>query len=399
MIGVLLAVLVTALVMLCFHRAQYDPTPPRFVSIKGRAPSGKYDWMSYEFLSPSAFEGGRMWVSVGAKKEYHVYLFDIEKQAILGELYNAAPVFFNRDQTRLLCAQRSQAETNKVRRTIMALLALARTKGQTSHVLDVQESFWVIDLQRNSATRLGSVYQSRGASSSFEPSPDFRYGFNKPTASFNLSELFICDLEKKIFRQDAVSGYPIGWWDSQRILVKATNNDFLLYDVEARKTSRLLSLQQLNAFYVGAALTNDPARATPFFMWNGRENEFYLTDGNKRWSAAESFLFKIDRPGGTLKLLDPHFKFEWSDHFDAAGKLYLYSGRKAGETNSAVYLRDLQTGRVRELVPPDPNHTNAFSIPTFHGEEVIYVHSNALWRIGLDGSNHRRLFPQTDEGP
>jgi hypothetical protein len=92
-------------------------------------------------------------------------------------------------------------------------------------------------------------------------------------------------------------------------------------------------------------------------------------------------------------LIDPHFKFEWSDHFDATGNYYLYSGRDAGQTNSAVYLRDLKTGRTRELVPPDANHTNDFSIPQFHGQEVIYVRSNALWEIGLEGSGNRRLFP------
>lgn len=397
MLRVLLAVLVAAFVMLCFHWGLNDPTAPRFVSARGRAPSPKYDRMSYEFLSPSPFEGGKMWVSVRAKKEYDVYLLDIEKQAIVGELFNAAPVFFNRVQTKLLCAQRTR-DTNRVRQAIMALLALIQSKGRISHLRDDRESFWVIDLQRMSATRLGSVYQWLSGGSRFQPSPDFRYGFNKPTASFDAPELFICDLEKETFRRDPVSGEPVGWWDSRRILVRGTNNDFLLYDVEARNMSPFLRQQQVKASYDARALTNDPAAANLFFMWNGHENEFYLSDANKRWLAAESFLFKIDRPSGALKLLDPHFKFEWSDHFDAAGKLYLYSGRKAGETNSAVYLRDLQTGRVRELVPPDPNHTNAFSIPRFHGEEAIYLRSNALWQIGLDGSNPRRLFPPPDEG-
>jgi hypothetical protein len=92
-------------------------------------------------------------------------------------------------------------------------------------------------------------------------------------------------------------------------------------------------------------------------------------------------------------LIDPRFKFEWSDHFDASGSYYLYSGRERGQTNGAVYVRDLRARTTRELVPPDTNRTNDFSLPNFYGTDVIYIRSNSLWRIKLDGSQNRRLFP------
>jgi hypothetical protein len=180
--------------------------------------------------------------------------------------------------------------------------------------------------------------------------------------------------------------------------MKATNDDLVLYDVVALKLSPLLSAQKVAAFFAGAGLTNNAAKAQPFPMWNGRENDFFLTDGNSRWSAKESYLIKIERPDGTLKLLDQHFKFEWSDHFDASGKYYLYSGRQSGQTNSAVYLRDLTTHQTRELVSPDPA-SNDFSIPQFYRGSVIYMRSNAIWEIGLDGSNNRRIFPPPDAAP
>jgi hypothetical protein len=179
-----------------------------------------------------------------------------------------------------------------------------------------------------------------------------------------------------------VDGFPVGWWDAQRILLKDTNNDLVLYDVETRKTSAFLSL----------GVTNYPGATSASFTWNGRQNDFYLSDVNKRSSAEESYLIKIERPG-RLKLIDPHFKFEWPDHFDASGTYYLYSGRTPGETKSAVYVRDLKGGKTRELVPPDPNLTNESSVPNFYGTDVIYRRSNSLWRIRLDGSQNRRLFP------
>jgi hypothetical protein len=58
----------------------------------------------------------------------------------------------------------------------------------------------------------------------------------------------------------------------------------------------------------------------------------------------------------------------------------------------------LTTHHTRELVPPNPV-SNAFSIPQFYRGGVIYMRSNAIWEIGLDGSNSRRLFPPPDAAP
>jgi len=58
----------------------------------------------------------------------------------------------------------------------------------------------------------------------------------------------------------------------------------------------------------------------------------------------------------------------------------------------------LKTRQTRELVPPDPTTKN-FSLPDLYRGEVIYMRSNALWEIKLDGSNNRRLFPPPDAAP
>lgn len=89
-------------------------------------------------------------------------------------------------------------------------------------------------------------------------------------------------------------------------------------------------------------------------------------------------------------------KFEWSDHLDPTARYYLYSGRERGHGNDAVYVRDLQNGTTRILVPP-ANGAH-FSLPRFYHDSVIYVRNNALWRINLDGFNNIKLFPPPDAG-
>jgi hypothetical protein len=107
--------------------------------------------------------------------------------------------------------------------------------------------------------------------------------------------------------------------------------------------------------------------------------------------AEESFLIKVQRPDGRLKLLSPHFKFEWSDHLDATGKYYLYSGREAGSASDGVFVRDLQLNTNLVVVAPDTN--KYFSLPRFYRDSAIYFRSNALFRINLNGFGNTRLFP------
>ncbi len=391
----LVAALFGIFALVFFKWLMLDRTAPGYQVARVQPAIGKLQDIFYEFLNPSPFEGGKMWISLSANSnDFHCYLYDIDRRLVLGELINASPCFLNHDQTILLCAQRKAPPMDPTRARIIEVIKkisggridLASSKNDT-------ETFWALDLRRNAATRLGQDQQWRGAGSSFFPSPGFRYGYNKPTASFTEPGLIVCDLEKNEFRKDPVDAWPVGWWDDHQIMAKATNNDFVLYDVLTRQISPFLRKSQIKEFYESNGITCDAAAAKAFFMWNGCENEFYLTDGNSRWSAVASFLAKIGRPGPTLTLVSPDYKFEWSDHFNAAGDRYLYTGRDSGKTNSAVYLRDLHTGRTRELVAPDPNNRQLFSIPFVYNDRGIYLRSNMLWQVDLDGGNNRRLFP------
>jgi hypothetical protein len=62
-----------------------------------------------------------------------------------------------------------------------------------------------------------------------------------------------------------------------------------------------------------------------------------------------------------------------------------------GDRSSGVFLRDLRSGTNLTLVAPDAGRS--FSQPNLYRETVIYVRSNQLWQVGLDGSNRTRLFP------
>jgi len=85
------------------------------------------------------------------------------------------------------------------------------------------------------------------------------------------------------------------------------------------------------------------------------------------------------------------FKFEWSDHLDPTATFYLYTGRQIGDRSAGVFLRDLRDNTTRTLVVPD--NSRYFSMPRFHHDGVIYVRSNSLWWIDLNGSNQTCVFP------
>ncbi len=251
------------------------------------------------------------------------------------------------------------------------------------------QRYWLLDLEKNSASRMGDLPQRPNFT--FEPSPDFHYGYT-PLQGTGLDLPVYCfDFKKRSVNRLHVHGWPSGWWDHRNILVLRTNQDFVLHDVTADRASPLISSQRIAAFLRENMISDDPTKTQAFFIWNGRENNFYLTDTHQKWAAAESFLIKLDRPDGTLKLLARLFKFEWSDHFDPDGRYYLFSGRGPGTASDGVFLRDMQSGTNQTLVIPAGDRY--FSIPRFYRDSIIYIRSNRLWRISLDGTKNAQIFP------
>jgi len=177
--------------------------------------------------------------------------------------------------------------------------------------------------------------------------------------------------------------------NNDEILYKGSNG-FALFNVETSAAKPLVPIEELNEWFKANRLEDKPESAGAFAVWNGTNYQFYVADLHKKWSAESGYLAKLVSETPHLKLVSSDFKFQWSDHIDSSGRFYIYSGRESGDYSSAVFLRDLQKGTERVLVPEDKAY---FSIPNFYSNSVVFIRSNMLWKIDLNGSNVVRLFP------
>ena len=393
---ILLALILAAL----FSAFTYDPAAPRFQKAMGlKIPP--YDRISYNFLDQRPFAGDTIWINLyNGTNNVESFLFDLAKRKSTGQLLNAQPLHFNADHSRLLCMTRGPAKMTRLERAkawVADILNRVRMKqpkwlrAAKPNYNNDYENFWVLDVNRNSATYVGRIPQLRGAGSRFRVSPDFRYAFNKPTTAPITNLVYLLDMEKKRLDEIHVDGWPMGWWDNRTLLAWSSNNDLRLVDVVTGTGSNLLLEASITNFLDQHGVERKGQKPSAFGAWNGREFEFYITDTHRKWSAEESFLLKVERPDGRLALVSPSFKFEWSDGFDESQRYYVYTGREAGNRSDGVFLRDLKTGEDTTLVPPAGERT--FSIPNFYGKGVIYISTNTLWFVGLEGKGNVRLFP------
>jgi hypothetical protein len=395
-IVIAILLLLAFLVALFVRRLMVDPKAPTFHPAVSQPLISPYIGLSYEFLTQRPFEGGKMWITVfSLPHENHRYLFDIARRQIVGELFNADPIFMNGDQSRLLCRRRASGKHPLREKVANFIERITRGKIRfPPYWSEDAETFWLVDLKRDSPDRVGGVSQVPGGGTSFVPSPDFRYGYGflKPSGILQKPGFFLCDLEKNVFTRIGVDDWPVGWWDETSIVIKDPNDNFVRYHVVTGKVSLLLSAAQVAAYFEQANIKEDPSKFNLIFVWNGHENDVYLTDIHKKYQGLESCLVKVERPAATPKLVSRNFKFEWSDHLHPTGNYYLFSGRESGHGSSGVFLRDLASNTNRQLIPPDGD-SKYFSIPRFYGNSVIYIRSNMLWQVDLNGSNSARLFP------
>jgi hypothetical protein len=340
----LVVVLAAALVWL------WPEQGPSYSQFESPVPIPKYLNLTYEFLASDPFQGGHMWISLRlTTNSAVVYRYDIEQRKVLGELRGARPVFEPEPGKKLLCYNRTPPNGFRdrlARFTTRITFGRVQMKTSGNHV----ETFWLLDLQRNAAVRLGTTEQFAGGGSSFTPSPDRKLAFNKSTGDLASAEVLMFDATLPAIREVTINGWPIGWWNNHEILVKA-KDDFMLFDVIAGSCKKFLTVEQLREFFQANKVDAYPKEVSIFSMWNGWEYDFYFTEGQSRWQAVESYLAKIRRPGPTLELIASEFKFEWSDSFDGSGHAYVFSGRRSGDGSSSVRMRDMVSGREKVLVP------------------------------------------------
>ena len=358
---------------------------PRFQPVSGPAVVRPYQQISYDFLSPAPFEGGKMWIMTHATNQAEVFLFDIDQHKILGRLEDGWPVMNSGDQTQILCNQSGPRLKDRL------WLWLDRLSGGRlkSPSRALASTYWRLDLTRNAAARVGRLPEM--SHFLFSPAPDFQHGFTLLDKPALRVDLYIFDLTAGSMVQRPSPGWPAGWWDNSHILCLAPNQDLLLYDIRTENAAVLIRAEQIADFFRQHGLEAHSTQAKPFLAWRGHEYDFYLTDTERKWLATNSFLIKLERPDGRLKLVSADFKFGWSGQFDPAGRFYLYTGREPGQDTDGVFLRELETGTDRVLVPS--TSATYFSLPNFYRDSVLFVRSNMLWRINLDGSQLTRLFP------
>ena len=371
-------------------RVLSDPSPsaPRFVPLLS-PPVGTYTRMDYDWGGAVPVQDGKVWIETwSSRTNWHCYLYDVTNRLIVGELFNATPIFFNHDRTKLLCEGYSLEGAWKWRLSRwLQKFPLTKPLAQKINRL---EAFWVLDFKDGSAKAVGSVSQFPGSGSRFSPSPGFRFGVINPT--WPGTELFVCDLASNLFTRFAISGYVVGWWDAHTLLVRDERSNFVLRDVITHQTNMLFSAETTSKLLVQMGLPGSSYEISSRCNWNGREYDFFFGPGREmNWG--ESFLLKLDRNDRTLKLVKRNFKFHHLGFLDAAGTHYLYEGENGTPGtggNGGVFLYDLSDDSVRTLVPPD--NAGQYSLARFCGDGVIYSRNRVLWRVDLDGSNNVPLF-------
>src|SRR5436190_12963004 len=170
-----LALLLLVLVLAMVH--QTSGTAPTFVA----GTTASFGSLTIAYRDPVApFDGGMVWVK-GVRRGRSIenpVLYDIDKRVVLGELLNAEPIFFNQDQTKLLCRRTSASLKGKLG---AFLNKVSGSRFELQWPYYNVETFWVLDLRRGSATRIGQRTGSwRSENKEFIPSPGFRFGFTKP---------------------------------------------------------------------------------------------------------------------------------------------------------------------------------------------------------------------------
>lgn len=316
-----------------------DPEAPRFVPGQVR-PVGPFTSNHYGWAELVPFAGGRVWLwTTSSRTNRHCFLYDLDKRLVVGELFNAGPIFCNGDGTKLLCEGHASLETSLKQKLIALNDKIFRGKGPLAKV-NRADTYWVIDLRDNSVRRLGELSQFPGTGSTWRSSPGYRYGCNVPSNAEEGSAFFLCDLETGVFEKIKFQGDVQGWWGESQILVRDSAQNFVLFDVTTRRTNTLFSARFLEDSIRQMNLTNYSGQIRAINNWNGHGYDFYFALQTASYRAGESFMFKASQAEPTLKLLYRDFKFEHLGRLDATATHYLYNGEpgQAGQGGNGAVL-------------------------------------------------------------
>ncbi len=217
-----------------------------------------------------------MWIaSYSVVTNREVFIYDIEKRQILGQVTNGWPEVLFGDPPQLLCSQPARKISHDALRKLITRLSGGRiTFAPPQEIL----TYWLLDLEKDTARLVGEIPGTPNFS--FFPSPDFRYCYTARDGRQG-REYYLLDLQKRSIDELDAPAHACGWWDNTQLLIQTTNADFLLYDVRQRKTSPL-GVGQLAACLLEHSLSvDDMAQVRAFPIWNGREYDFYVTHAHQ----------------------------------------------------------------------------------------------------------------------
>jgi hypothetical protein len=383
--------------LLFLGRPGKDRNAPRYVSLTTQ-PAGPLGGEFIDWGGSIPFAGGKVWIYTAINlTNHHAFLYDLDQRRIFGEIFNAGPMFANRDGTKILCEGFASPVTSFKQRIAAGLNKLWPGKSALIKTNAV-ESFWLLDTRDNSAKRLGEFHQWPGTGSRWRPAPGFRYGYNVPNNQYEHHSFFLCDLDVGAFDQLELAGELIGWWDDHQIVFKDAGKDFRLFDVVTRKSSMLYSASDIERALQSFKLPIPLAGIAAWTVWNGNEYDFYFMAAGVSRDNGRSFLLKASRSHPQLALFSPNFQFGYLGVFDPGGRYYVYNGESgpSGQGgNGAVILRDLPNGTEQVIVPT--NTVMQYALPRFYSNSVIYTRNRVIWRLDIGGTNATRLLTIPDQ--
>jgi hypothetical protein len=372
-------------------------TLPRYAPVEAQ-PAGPFAREENDWGDAMPFRDGKMWMwavtarTNGAKSQVLNLLYDLDRQKVVGQLFNGGPVFANRDQTRLLCYGDSSMHVPlKQRLAVLADRLFHRAILPTNYV----EDFWVLDLHDNSSVWIGNFSQFPGTGSRWVPAPGFRFGYNRPSTINWGHEFYLCDLEKESMQKISFIGDLKGWWDDHQVVATDSSGNFVLFDVINRKSAPLFTTNSITQFLAQQGVSNYSADYATIFNWNGSQYDFYLTANRRNGlDTNATFVLRVEHDGPRFTLLSRNFQLHWAGYFDASGTHYLYSGESGAPGsggNCGVYLRDVSNNLDRVLVPPD--NGGQYALARLYGNTVVYWRKDQLWRVDINTTNASRLLP------
>jgi hypothetical protein len=364
-----------------------NPNAPQFQKLPGNPAISASAQISYFLSPPGQFEDRKLWITILiGRTNKGVFLYDLDRRRVIGQALKGSPVLTTGTPPKSLCLQSAfglRERLGALLESIRLRLFKAKPPGAAMPVWKGNSRFWLLDLEKNSAVRIGRL---QGWTDSFVPSPDAHWCYATLSRFPRSVDLYCFDLKSASLKQLDAHSLPAGWWDNTHILLQTTNQDWVLHDIATDKTTPFIRSNQVAEFLRDQGIAEAPKWIQANSVWNGRENDCYLRDGN----GVGSYLIKLERPDGKLKLVSRASKVEADGQLDRTGRYLVYNGHYASRMDG-VFVRDLQDGEERTLVAPAG--LRVFSQPKLYGDLVLYVRSNALWQINLDGSNHLRLFP------